>query len=283
MKKLLLLTLVTFAYFAYGFGSDTTYVVLVNPHFELDANGDSTQTKIKDATEIGWQSDLVTDEGIEGDNTDTLDGYIGGNMAGYTFDKDSAMYQITNETMTTGTKYLLTYETRYSGGDAVGDSVYSLVLFGTIDGWDVEIAHQDSVYGYQYIKYTDSYTAVAKDNGKKLVIGLHDRSFGQSHKNAWQHFDDLVLRKVIPVSPSLVNENSIVSQVAYPNPSTGIVNLKASANSNVEVFNTIGELVKIVKLENSNSQIDLSNLAKGVYFVNINSGNAVKTEKLILK
>ena len=281
MKKLLLLSLAVFAYFSFGKAADTITIDLENPNFELDANGDPVTAKIKDATEIGWQDDVVTDSGVEGDATDSINGQpTGGAWAGYTHDKDSAQYQITNETMVTGTKYLLTYLTRYSGGGAVGDSVNSLVLFGTTDGWDIEISHRDSVSGH-YIKYTDSYTAVASDNGKKLVIGIHNRTFDKENNGTWQHFDDLVLKKIAATTAiyPMAKENKVL---VSPNPSNGLIELNSNLFSKVNIFDVTGKLVASRLMQGIN-KIDLTSLSKGVYLLKAISGNQTAVSKIVIE
>ena len=59
----------------------------------------------------------------------------------------------------------------------------------------------------------------------------------------------------------------------YPNPSTGIFNISASAN--IEVYNLIGDLILS---ENNTTSIDLTAAPKGMYYVKLNGG---KIEKLI--
>jgi hypothetical protein len=69
----------------------------------------------------------------------------------------------------------------------------------------------------------------------------------------------------------------------YPNPSTGLVNLEVSSLENaalVNVYNQTGQRVQQVNLNSNYAQLDLSNQAKGVYFVQI--GND-KMQKLIIK
>jgi Secretion system C-terminal sorting domain len=282
MKKLLLLSLAVFAYFSFGKAADTVNIVLVNPNFELDANGDPMTAKISDATEIGWQDDVGVNSGVEGDATDSINGQpTGGAWAGYTFDKDSAQYQITGETMATGTKYLLTYLTHYSGGDAAGDSVNSLVLFGTIEnGWDIEISHRDSVYGHPYIKYTDSYTAVAADDGKKLVIGIHNRTFDKENHNSWQHFDDLVLKKI--AATTTINSVTKKNALVYPNPSNGLIELNSKLFSRVYIFDVTGKLVASRLIQGIN-KVDLTSLSKGVYLLKAVSGNQTAVSQIVIE
>jgi len=69
-----------------------------------------------------------------------------------------------------------------------------------------------------------------------------------------------------------IHNNSINMKI-YPNPSTGIFNISASAN--IEVYNLIGDLILS---ENNTTSIDLTAAPKGMYYVKLNGG---KIEKLI--
>ncbi|MDO6761788.1 T9SS type A sorting domain-containing protein [Tamlana sp. 2_MG-2023] len=63
----------------------------------------------------------------------------------------------------------------------------------------------------------------------------------------------------------------------YPNPTSGIINLEGSINyKEVTVYNTTGLKVKSFK---TNTQIDISNLANGIYFLKTDTGYHVKVLK----
>jgi hypothetical protein len=69
----------------------------------------------------------------------------------------------------------------------------------------------------------------------------------------------------------------------YPNPSTGVVNLESTndENNTVSVFNQTGQLVEQLQLSGRSARIDLSNQAKGIYFVQF--GDDGKMQKLIIR
>jgi hypothetical protein len=87
------------------------------------------------------------------------------------------------------------------------------------------------------------------------------------------------------------NAAMLEGSALYPNPtaSKAILSfgLKNTANVNVTVLNTVGQ---VVRSYNTNGNvganemvIDLSGVASGIYLVNINSGDAVATKKLIVE
>jgi Secretion system C-terminal sorting domain/Outer membrane protein Omp28 len=68
----------------------------------------------------------------------------------------------------------------------------------------------------------------------------------------------------------------------YPNPSNGIFTISTTANAKLEVIDLTGKSVfKTDKISNS-SEIDLSNLQKGIYLAKIKTENSSYTEKLII-
>lgn len=58
----------------------------------------------------------------------------------------------------------------------------------------------------------------------------------------------------------------------YPNPSSGIINItNIQRNAKIEIVNIIGQVVKTVQSTDDKISVDLSELAEGIYFVNINN------------
>jgi hypothetical protein len=72
----------------------------------------------------------------------------------------------------------------------------------------------------------------------------------------------------------------------YPNPTEGMLNINnpSSDNFSYEIYNICGKIVASRhNLTGSTIQIDLSNLAKGVYLVNVRTAEKTEKHKLILK
>ena len=67
----------------------------------------------------------------------------------------------------------------------------------------------------------------------------------------------------------------------YPNPTNGLVHIEGALVFEVQVYNTIGQLVKTV--QNAN-EVDLSDLMPGVYFLRIKDLHQVVTnQKVVVK
>lgn len=86
-----------------------------------------------------------------------------------------------------------------------------------------------------------------------------------------------------------ITESSLSTNFSlFPNPTTGKLNVtltnSKAENVSIKILNSIGQVVKTVNLGNTpdiNSQIDLSELANGVYSVKTTIGNASSSKKLI--
>jgi hypothetical protein len=100
-----------------------------------------------------------------------------------------------------------------------------------------------------------------------------------------------------PVSPkglgaSVNNSNAISYEVMnFPNPAdhatTVVVGLKEAANFEVAIYNSIGQLVDIYKVNgqvgSNEVNINLGNYRSGIYFYNVKVGNSVVTKKLVVE
>ncbi|MEQ1734553.1 MAG: N-acetylmuramoyl-L-alanine amidase [Bacteroidia bacterium] len=81
------------------------------------------------------------------------------------------------------------------------------------------------------------------------------------------------------LSSEIINTVSI-----FPNPSNAIFTIQGAQKiSNISVYNTVGQLVLNTINDNNTAQIDLSNNAKGIYFVQLQIDNNTITKKIILE
>ena len=68
----------------------------------------------------------------------------------------------------------------------------------------------------------------------------------------------------------------------YPNPATTVLNVVAEGYNTIEVINLLGQTVYTCNATN-NTQINVSNLRNGVYFVRVNGEKGTTTQKFIKK
>lgn len=78
--------------------------------------------------------------------------------------------------------------------------------------------------------------------------------------------------------------NKITGISIYPNPTSGMIMIESDSEDEKEVSieNSIGALVYSTKINDAVSRLDLSLLARGVYFIRIRSSDSAGTFKLIL-
>jgi hypothetical protein len=89
---------------------------------------------------------------------------------------------------------------------------------------------------------------------------------------------------VYSVSTS-INEIKTNDVNIFPNPSNGIISVSSENNAihKIEIANTLGEIIYSNAVIESTQTIDLSNQAKGIYFVRVSSQNADKIQKIVLQ
>jgi subtilisin-like proprotein convertase family protein len=86
-----------------------------------------------------------------------------------------------------------------------------------------------------------------------------------------------------------VEDNSFTQFNVYPNPTNGVVNISLSTFEDVKVtlYDISGRHIYSDTLENNsntfNKNIDLSNVASGVYLLNVKSGSKTATKKLVIQ
>lgn len=104
--------------------------------------------------------------------------------------------------------------------------------------------------------------------------------------NTWGKIDDVKIVEKNPLSTSSYNSNSFQ---LYPNPTKNIINLKSNhsfTDIKVNIYNTLGKKLiteKFNSLDSNKISIDISNLSKGVYIVEITHESGINNQKLIIE
>lgn len=84
-----------------------------------------------------------------------------------------------------------------------------------------------------------------------------------------------------------IKENNIVlnNVKVYPNPTEGIINVELelldAKNVNIQVLNSLGQILMNESLSQQNSSLNLKHLSTGIYFLKINSANGNGVIKII--
>ncbi len=82
------------------------------------------------------------------------------------------------------------------------------------------------------------------------------------------------------------NNKSNVNFNVYPNPTNGILNIKLLAEALeatfVEITDVLGKVQLLETITETNTQLNVSDMAKGIYFVTLSSNKKTSTRKLII-
>ena len=95
--------------------------------------------------------------------------------------------------------------------------------------------------------------------------------------------DDLYLYE--GVNSTSVEELQISEFEIYPNPTNGVFFIKSDnfTTVNVKVINTLGELVLEKQIGIHDNKIDISNMSKGIYYLEFYNDKLIETKKIVLE
>ncbi len=94
------------------------------------------------------------------------------------------------------------------------------------------------------------------------------------------YFDDFKVNKLLNSSLSTTNHELMLFNV-YPNPVQNILRVNSTLNNyDIEIYNLQSQLI-LTQKGRQTTDIDLSQLAKGAYLVQLKSDHGIKTEKII--
>lgn len=84
-----------------------------------------------------------------------------------------------------------------------------------------------------------------------------------------------------------INENSTnaTSLVVSPNPGTGVFNLKFTneAERNIQVYDYLGQLIGAYKTAGNTFTLNLNNVNRGIYLLQVEAGGLINTQKLVVE
>ena len=140
-----------------------------------------------------------------------------------------------------------------------------------------------AVYEDQNTWQSDTLTIDVTSAGNyNVVFYWHNDATGGENPPA--AIDNISISLNGDVPPVGIDEVEAADIVLFPNPATSNVTLRGvEAGSQVSVVDMNGRMVRDFKAANDNVRIDVSNLAKGAYFVRVVNGNTNAIRKLIVK
>jgi subtilisin-like proprotein convertase family protein len=122
----------------------------------------------------------------------------------------------------------------------------------------------------------DVATPVADVYELTLILTPETRAEKKSVLKVTDYIDTRVVTNVEKLEKN--NEISI-----YPNPTKGMVRIQATANATVEIINIAGKTIKTINTTTQNTEINLNQEPRGIYFVKVTTAKGVFTKKLILE
>ncbi|NME66739.1 PKD domain-containing protein [Flammeovirga aprica] len=127
-------------------------------------------------------------------------------------------------------------------------------------------------------KATASFTAPSVEEATAITFTLTvSDEFGQE-------VTDEVVITVNPVEePTSVDPSSAITLNVYPNPTTSNINVEVTQNATAQVMNSNGQVLQTVTLLKGNNTIDLSTYNFGIYFISVQSEDAVEVVKVMKK
>ena len=68
-----------------------------------------------------------------------------------------------------------------------------------------------------------------------------------------------------------------------PNPATSYFNIEGENIVKAEIFNSVGQMIDVVNIENDNAQVSIENYSNGIYFVKATTTNGqVSVQKVVV-
>jgi hypothetical protein len=124
-------------------------------------------------------------------------------------------------------------------------------------------------------QYSNIYYVHNAPNGRPEVVSVEDKNAPDYSK-----YVDLT-------APIIRPEVSEKAFSIYPNPSNGIFTITTNQTytGTIEIYNMLGKKVESVVFNNNirSYEINLTHYSKGIYLVNLVSGNKKQTEKIIIE
>lgn len=156
-----------------------------------------------------------------------------------------------------------------------------------LNGWHYYIAKTDSVgtgvcydttVTVPFSTYPVNKVATSGTSNTGTAVSINEE-IKHAYINEYNCFNDIIFSSVGELNQ---NNNSLL---VFPNPSNGIFTIKSEEEiTTIEIYNVLGEKVRSSSGNGSKkTEIDLSNQSKGIYFVQIKSGDKIYSQKVVIE
>ncbi len=91
---------------------------------------------------------------------------------------------------------------------------------------------------------------------------------------------DIFLAKLVSLA-GIKELNETSDFLIFPNPATENISLVMAGKSTIEILNSEGQVIKILKTEDNTTTVDVSGLSRGMYFVKIITEKGIGVKKFV--
>jgi hypothetical protein len=137
------------------------------------------------------------------------------------------------------------------------------------------IALQSTVgYSYQWMLGGSTISGATSQNYTPTANGLYTVEVTDSHGCS---------SVSVPYNYTWVGiEESGVNNIEiYPNPTTDRLYIDAAQNTEIEISNIAGQILKCLIINNNHTIIDISDFAEGLYFVKVKNEKGISVKKFV--
>ena len=145
------------------------------------------------------------------------------------------------------------------------------------------------VGGYATLNKTNGSLAIGASDEVKVTLSTIGLTQNQTYEAAVKFVTNDPAQPTVNIPLTLkvggenIAENVVETYNVYPNPTTGAVTVEGENIDYIAVYNSVGQLVNVVK--NVNNTVDMSSYENGVYFFNIvdNAGQSALQRIVVAK
>jgi len=292
-------------------------------NFHLRNNGDGTFTNVASSVgtpfySIGWGAVF-----LDADNDSDLDLYVSGMRDGTNGDLPSAFYENQGDnTYLIPTSIGFANDTRVSFSNAIGDfnndGLPDIVVMNDTDNnflWENTTTNSNNwlkvklqgvtsnrdgigskievfANGTSQYRYTLCGEGYLGQNSSTELIGVGSATTIDYIKITWPSGIVDQLNNILPNQILNIIESSTLSSneyeknnfIVYPNPTSGIVNIKSTFKQDftLSIFDAIGRKISSEKYSKTHNIVDVKSLSKGIYFFSFTTQKTEFTKKVVI-
>ncbi|HKK60524.1 MAG TPA: carboxypeptidase regulatory-like domain-containing protein, partial [Salinivirga sp.] len=125
-------------------------------------------------------------------------------------------------------------------------------------------------------------TNVDGEASMEMQSGEHEYTVSMDgYPDATGTFDVVDGPVTVPVNMVGINGIATANLKLYPNPNKGTFHIEVNGTYNITVMNAIGRTIHTEKV-NGQATIDMNNASEGIYFIKLQDGNKVETQRFII-